>query len=374
MLGTNQRMKWPLVLLLGSAMGAAGYFHFASGAPPAPQVATVSPPVPPVTPSELSTTRAVSRTFAAVATQVGPSVVRISVAKNAHRDRKSPFRFFDDGGPRMRGLGSGIVIDRKGHILTNHHVISGADEVRVTFSNGKSEKGKVVGSDPRSDLAVIEVTPNGAPPARLGDSDRMRVGEYVLAIGNPFGLDHTVTVGVLSAKNRAGFETGQYEDFLQTDASINPGNSGGPLCNVEGEVIGINAMIAGIGTRIGFAVPSSMAMPIVEQLLRDGKVVRPFLGVDLQDMSPDLAEKLGRGAPESGALVASVKAGSPAQRAGVKPGDVLLTIDTTAIESSRDAQRAVLKTKVGQKLKLELWRDGKRLSVNATTVELPPVS
>ncbi|HZS38941.1 MAG TPA: PDZ domain-containing protein, partial [Polyangia bacterium] len=187
----------------------------------------------------------------------------------------------------------------------------------------------------------------------------------------PFGLDHTVTVGVLSAKNRSGFQTGHYEDFLQTDASINPGNSGGPLVDLDGEVIGINTMIAGIGTGIGFAVPSSMARPIVDQLINGGKVRRPYLGIYMQDVTPEMAKGLGGKAPEKGALVSQVQAGSPADKAGVKPGDVVVSVDGQAVDGSKAVQKTVLSKKIGQKLDLDLWRDGKAVKVSPTTTELP---
>jgi serine protease Do len=342
---------------------------------PVPAVATSA--LPPPSPNQVAEAHALGRTYAQVAAQLSPSVVKISVTKVRREREENPFKgtpfekFFKEPPSRQHGLGSGVVIDRRGYILTNAHVVDDTEQVKVGFVDGKEVPGKVVGTDPRSDLAVIHVDGLEVQPARLGDSDRMLVGEVVMAIGNPFGLDHTVTVGVLSAKNRSGFDTGHYEDFLQTDASINPGNSGGPLINLDGEVVGITTMIAGIGTGIGFAVPSSMARPIVEQLIRTGKVVRPYLGILMQDLTPELRKSLGGGVPPKGALVAQVQPGSPAEKAGVRPGDVVLSIDGAATPGSKELQRAVLGKKVGAPVQLEVWRDGKTRRVSATTAELP---
>jgi serine protease Do len=365
----------------------------AQAAPPQVEAATKSA-LPPPSAAQVADARALSRTFAQVASQLSPSVVRISVTKTEKgpggmsRGRgRSPFKgtpfehFFGDDGdddnplgqgpaPKERGTGSGVVIDPKGYILTNNHVVENADEVKVTFDDGKSVNGRVVGTDPKSDLAVVKVDGVSVKAAKLGDSNNMQVGEWVIAIGNPFGLDHTVTVGVLSAKNRSGFQSGHYEDFLQTDASINPGNSGGPLVNLDGEVIGINTMIAGIGTGVGFAVPSSMARPITQQLIEHGKVRRPYLGISMTDVEP-FAKSLGKGAPEKGALVREVMPGSPAEKAGVKLGDVIEKVDGRPMEGSSAVQREVLTKKIGQKVDLSVWRDGKETHLAMTTAELP---
>ena len=354
-------------------------------------VAETSPALPPPTAAQLNDARGLSRTFAAVASQLSPSVVRISITKTVKGrfHGRNPFqgtpfdRFFggeeggdDEGqgmdqGPKQHGTGSGVVIDRKGYILTNNHVVEDADEVKVSFVDGKTVTGRVVGTDPKSDLAVVKVDSVDVQAARLGDSDKVAVGEWVIAIGNPFGLDHTVTVGVLSAKNRSGFDNGHIEDFLQTDASINPGNSGGPLVDLDGEVIGINTMIAGIGTGIGFAVPSSMAKPIADQLIKTGRVRRPFLGVVMQEMTPDLAKRIGTNAPQQGALVGQVQPGSPADVAGIKPGDVIVAIDKSPVAGSKAVQRTVLGKQIGQKVSVALWRDGKDMNLQTSLAELP---
>jgi serine protease Do len=327
---------------------------------------------------------------------VSPSVVSIRVAKKQKMrmmHRGSPFGFGpfgfpfggpdddDDGsgdeqsGPVQRGAGSGVVIDEKGYILTNNHVVGEADDIKVQFLDGKELPAKIVGTDSRSDLAVISVDTKGYPvkAARLGDSEKLMVGEWVIAIGNPFGLDHTVTVGVISAKGRSGIANskGNYQDFLQTDASINPGNSGGPLVNLSGEVIGINTAILGPGGNIGigFAVPSDMAKPVVKDLISSGKVKRPYLGISMQEMPQDMAKAMG--GPEKGALVQALTSGGPAEKAGVKRGDIIVKVDGKAINNSRDVQRQVLQRRVGDPVALEVWRDGKMVNISAKAGELP---
>ena len=383
-----------LVSLGAAAAIAASHVqvHWGPSAQAAPVVAAdVKPALPPPSKEQISDARSLSRTFAQVASQMSPSVVRISITKGGPKGRGAihrgnpfqgtPFdRFFgDEGGgddegpaPKQKGTGSGVVIDKKGYILTNNHVVEDADEVKVSFVDGKTVSGKVVGTDPKSDLAVVKVAGVDVKAAKLGDSEAMQVGEWVIAIGNPFGLDHTVTVGVLSAKGRAGFQNGHFEDFLQTDASINPGNSGGPLVNLDGEVVGINTMIAGIGTGIGFAVPSSMARPIADQLIQTGHVRRPYVGIHMQEMTPEMARSIGKNAPERGALVAQVVPGSPADKAGAKPGDVIVAVDGHAITDSKDVQRAIIFAgKIGQKVDLAVWRDGQTLHLSPTTQEMP---
>jgi serine protease Do len=347
----------------------------------------------PPSPAKINEARTIGHVFAQIAQQVSPSVVKISVTKtgkgglSGNPFRGNPFkgtpfeRFFGDGDDQgdddqgtahvEHGLGSGVVIDGNGDILTNAHVVEHASKVEVGFVDGQNVKGKVLGTDPKSDLAVVKVDGVRVKPAALGDSDQMQVGEWVIAIGNPFGLEHTVTVGVLSAKNRSGFTSGHYEDFLQTDASINPGNSGGPLVNVDGQVIGINTMIAGLGTGVGFAVPSAMAKPIADQLIHTGKVKRPFVGIAMQDMTSELAKAMGAGAPAKGALVSEVTPGSPADKAGIKAGDVIVSVNGQGISGSQAVQRQVLTQKIGTPVKIDLWRAGKQIQVAATTVELP---
>jgi serine protease Do len=334
--------------------------------------------------------RKVGESFVDVAERLAPSVVRITTQKRLAASPRglsgnpfegTPFEhFFDRFGEgdapsepnrMVTGMGSGVVIDTQGHILTNNHVVADADEVQVAFVDGKELAGKIVGTDPKTDLAVLKVDGANAKPAEFGDSKNMHVGEWVIAIGNPFGLDHSVTVGVLSAKDRYGFAPGKLEDFLQTDASINPGNSGGPLVNLSGQVIGINTMIAGLGTGVGFAVSEAIARPIARQLVEHGKVVRPFIGIAMQTMTPELRKALGDNPPENGALVSQVQKGSPAEAAGVRAGDVVVSIDGKTMRDSREVQQAVLAHEVGQKLDVKVWRNGKEMSLKVTTAELP---
>lgn len=359
--------------------------------------AAVTPALPPPTKAQIDEARTLSRTFSQVAEQVSPSVVSIQVQKKQkvrmHRGNPFghnfpfpfgfPFGMPDDedgdseeqSGPVQRGAGSGVVIDEKGYILTNNHVVGGVDEIKVKFLDGKELPGKIVGTDPRSDLAVISVDTKNykVKTAQLGDSEKLLVGEWVMAIGNPFGLDHTVTVGVISAKGRSGIgdRRSGYQDFLQTDASINPGNSGGPLVNLNGEVIGINTAILGPGGNIGigFAVPSEMVKPVVKELIATGKVKRPYLGISMQELTPEMAKALG--GPDKGALVQGLTPGAPAEKAGVKRGDIIIKVDGKPVKNSREVQRQVLARRVGDSVSLELWRDGKGVTLLAKTAELP---
>jgi serine protease Do len=396
------------LLTVGAMRVHFSFDHPAQAAPPA----AMSPALPPPSPTQIADARAFSRTFAQVAEQLKPSVVAILVEKGGgkapghtsirrfHNGRQmpqqmpqgeefgdnpfsgTPFeRFFgmpfggDDGDGEMRmpkqtGAGSGVVIDPRGYILTNNHVVEGADVIKVKFADGHEVKGTITGTDPKTDLAVVKVDAGKLVAAKLGDSEKLEVGEWVIAIGNPYGLDHTVTVGVISAKGR-GIGAGPYEDYLQTDAAINPGNSGGPLVSLDGEVVGINTAIRGIGTMIGFSIPSAMARPIVAQLIESGHVRRPYIGISMQNLSPELAAGLGPNAPQKGALVGKVEPGSPAGRAGVQAGDVIVTVDGREAGSSLAVQKAVLQKKLGDKVTLGVWRGGSNVQLVATTAELP---
>ncbi len=378
----NSRAVFSLILASCWACKASSSSGERAADPPAPEPAVSPAPPPPA--DRVPQAREVGEAFVGVAERLAPAVVRITTREQAADARGSsstsgsPFeRFFEEFGspsvnpePRV-GMGSGVVIDDAGHILTNQHVVANAEDVRVTFVDGKELSAKIVGSDAKTDLAVIQVEAANLKPAQFGSSDGMRVGEWVMAIGNPFGLDHSVTVGVLSAKGRYGFAPGQLEDFLQTDASINPGNSGGPLVNLEGKVIGINTMIAGIGTGVGFAVSEAIARPIAQQLIAQGKVVRPYVGISMQTLTPSVREAIGAQAPEKGALVAEIQKGSPADQAGVQPGDVIVALDDKPIADSRDVQQAVLQHKVGDNVAVKVWRDGKTLQMAVRTAELP---
>lgn len=313
--------------------------------------------------------------------ELKPVVVNISTTKVVRSPLEDFFRdfrrFFGDEFERFfppvpefrtRSLGSGFIIDKEGFILTNNHVIEGAEDIKVKLHDGKVFDAKVVGRDPKSDIALLKIDPKGTelPVARLGDSDALRVGDWVIAIGNPFGLEHTVTVGVISAKGRV-IGMGPYDDFLQTDASINPGNSGGPLFNLKGEVVGINTAIVQGGQGIGFAIPINMAKSLLPQLKR-GKVVHGFLGVYIQDLTPELAERFGLKEPK-GALVTEVMPDSPAERAGLRKGDVIVRFDGKEVTNSYVLRRLVGSTPPGKKVRVEVLRQGKPVSLIVTVGE-----
>jgi Do/DeqQ family serine protease len=313
---------------------------------------------------------ATQQAFSNVVKAVNPSVVNISTVSK--KKLVQPFfefsPFFDDffGGGQMRpqyrrekSLGSGFLINSDGYIITNDHVVRDAESIQVKLSNEKIYNGKVVGSDQKTDIAVIKINAGQPLPAAvLGDSDKLQVGQWAIAIGNPFGLDRTVTVGVISATGRSNMGIETYEDFIQTDASINPGNSGGPLLNVYGEVIGINTAIVAAGQGIGFAIPVNMAKQVVAQLIKKGSVTRGWLGVSIQPVTEDIARSFGLSRAR-GALVSDIMAGSPAEKAGLKQGDIILRYAAKEIKDARQLQLAVADTPVGQKAEVEIFRDGK---------------
>ena len=325
--------------------------------------------------------------FIQVAEQVTPSVVNIStVSSGKGRTPNELFRpfgndpffrdFFDrffEGMPRRRqqtSLGSGVIIDKSGLILTNNHVIKDADEITVRFSNKQEVKGKVVGTDAKTDLAVIRVgAKDELPVARLGNSEALRVGEWAIAIGNPFGLDHTLTVGVVSATGRSEVGIAAYENFIQTDASINPGNSGGPLLNVRGEVIGINTAIVASGQGIGFAIPINLARKVMDDLVKKGKVTRGWLGIGIQPLTPELAKSFG--VSGEGVLVNQVMPKSPAEAAGLKAGDLILSIDGKSIKDPRELTRLIADADIGKGLDLIVLREKEKRSVKVQVGEMP---
>lgn len=271
-------------------------------------------------------------------------------------------------------LGSGMILDAQGHILTNHHVVSGATKIRVLLSDGNEFSAKVVGTDPKTDLAVIRIaTKEPLQHVRFGDSDKVEVGEWVVAIGHPRGLDETVTQGIISAKHRRGVtDPGGYEDFLQTDAAINPGNSGGPLLNLRGEVIGVNAAISsesGGFEGIGFTIPSNIALHVAKTLIEHGKVVRGWLGVTIQDLTPGAGEKL-RAGTSKGALVANVVPDGPAARSGLRPNDVVVAYNGKGIPDAAALQNDVAETPIGRDAKITIVREGKKHDL-AVTIASP---
>src|SRR5205809_1696173 len=327
--------------------------------------------------------------FVNLVKKVGPAVVNISTTqvRNTAQDVPSPFggedpsnelwkRFFGGqiprGPQRQRGLGSGFIIDRDGTILTNYHVVDGAERPVVTLSDGRSFDAKVLGRDQKTDIAIVKINaPQDLPVVTFGDSDRLEVGEWVLAIGDPFGLDHTVTSGIVSAKGRQ-IGAGPYDNFIQTDASINPGNSGGPLINLRGEVVGINTAIfsqSGGNIGIGFAIPTNSVKELLPQLKDKGKVVRGYLGTTVQKITPEIADSLGL-KQQRGALVADVMKGSPAERAGIKTGDVIVEFNSKEIKDSGDLPALVARIAPGTSVSLKVVRDGKEVSLPIAVGEM----
>ncbi|RMH80518.1 MAG: Do family serine endopeptidase [Acidobacteria bacterium] len=303
---------------------------------------------------------------------VSPSVVTIFASQEVGA-LEFPFPF---PVPReRRSLGSGVIIDyKKGkfYILTNSHVVQNARFINVRFDRHTEKRAKIVGTDPKTDVAVIEVDDKDVPNpegrvAKLGDSDKIKVGQLVIAIGNPYGLERTVTVGVVSALRRAIGIT-QYESFIQTDAAINPGNSGGPLVNIRGEVIGINTAILAEGQGLGFAIPINLAKWVADELIQKGKVVRGWLGVVIQDITPDMFESLGI---KEGVLIAQIMPGSPAERAGIKVGDIVVAVDGEKVGEVRELQFRIMRTEPGKELTLRIIREGKELNLKVKVDQMP---
>lgn len=328
-----------------------------------------------------------TNSFADVVDRVAPAVVTIHSARRVRAPRQHPF--FDDprfreffGLPRspetqqraVRGLGSGVIVSGDGYILTNHHVIDGAEEITVEMTDERTFSARLVGSDPPSDLAVLKIDQNNLPVLNMGDSDRARVGDMVLAIGNPLGLEQTVTAGIVSAKGRStGLSDGSFEDFIQTDAPINQGNSGGALINAgSGELIGINSQIlspTGGNIGIGFAIPVNMAKGVMDQLIRSGTVRRGSLGVTIQSLTPEAISRLGL-QNARGALVNSVVPGGPAERGGVRAGDAITAVNGTAIQDPNALRNTIARTQPGTEVTLTLWRDGREGQLRVRLGEL----
>lgn len=316
--------------------------------------------------------------FRTVAKAVEPSVVGI-VTTQAIRGRRpgDPLRIFEDGGVPVNSLGSGVIVDAdNGYIITNAHVIDGAAQIVVQTSDGRTIRNvQVVGSDPLVDIAVLKIKESKLIAAPWGDSDKLAVGDSVLAVGNPYGLAGTVTAGIISAKERRGMPVQTaYQDFLQTDAAVNPGNSGGPLVNVRGEVVGINTAIVGEAYRgISFAIPSNLAKKVYEKCKTDGRVVRGWLGVTLQAIDEPLAQRLDLKDAE-GALVTGVVPGAPAQAAGIEPGDVIVGIAGKPVRVLSDLFAVVAELPIGKEVNVDLIRDGRRIKVSLKVEERPSES
>jgi serine protease Do len=360
-------MMWrvPLFLLLAFPMAL-----WLSLAPAASQAANPAPI------DSHSVLRALEDAFVSVADRVTPAVVNVSVkTKRVAPEGESPEqreqfreffgpeffeRFFRRRQPRedTRSMGSGVIVDARGYILTNNHVVENAESVEVRLSDDRKFKATIVGRDPKTDLAVlkIEVPAGSLPVAELGDSDKLRAGQWAIAIGNPFGLDRTVTIGHISATGRTHVGVTTYEAFIQTDASINPGNSGGPLLNIEGKVIGINTAIVSSGQGIGFSIPINMAREIMTQLISKGRVVRGWLGIVIQELTPELAEGFGV-TKDSGVLIADVVKGSPAETAGLRSGDIIVEFDGAPIKGVTELQKRVASVEPGREAPLVVIRD-----------------
>src|SRR5882672_2328297 len=316
-----------------------------------------------------------------LARELKPAVVNVSTKRveegrrqlEGSGDEQGPFRQFFGDQPRrtVRSLGSGFIVNADGYVVTNNHVVDGATEIKVTLADGRELAAKVLGRDPKTDLALLKIDATGLPLIALGDSTQLQVGEPVMAIGNPFGLEQTVTTGIVSATGRVIGE-GPYDDFIQTDASINPGNSGGPLINSKGQAVGINTALVshtGGSVGIGFAIPIDLAKPVLTQLAAAGRVERGYLGVAVQRVTPDLAKSFKLEGPR-GALVASVAAGSPAMHAGVKRGDVIVEYDGHRIARSDALPRVVAETPVGKDVALVVVRDGKPVTLSVQVARL----
>lgn len=359
--------------LTATGLGAALILSQANAAPTAyekqPQLNAQAAP------ANVNDARRLGDTFAQVAERASRSVV--SIAIEARREQQQmPFGFFfgqpgmGDGSDFVRGGGSGIIMRADGIILTNNHVVKDATRIEVVLRDGRKLRARVLGTDEATDLAVLKVDATGLPAIAFANSSQARVGEWVLAIGSPFGLDYTLTAGVLSATGRGGLGANEIEDYLQTDASINPGNSGGPLINLSGEVLGINTMIIGRGSGIGFAIPSNLARSVGEQLAESGAVKRAWIGVAFQELTPELASSLGASATR-GALVSSVSGNGPAKQAGMRAGDIVTSVDGESVNEGRDLLRAVLAHRVGATLRLGILRDGQAQTLSITTAERP---
>lgn len=365
-------------ILLGALIFAGvEYATYTHAGTPAPVVAipAATKPVP--------VAQGMGPGFTEIARAVTPAVVNITASRGGRgrdlREPRDPMEdFFGFPGrphgprePRGGGMGSGVIVSPDGYIVTNNHVVEGARELTVMLPDKREFKGKVLGTDPKTDIAVVKIDGRDLPYVSWGDSSKLQVGEYVLAIGNPFGLNSTVTLGIVSAMGRGRMGITQYEDFIQTDAAINPGNSGGALVNTAGELVGINTAIlsqTGGYQGVGFAVPGTMAKPVMESLIKTGKVVRGYLGVAIQDLTQDLAKSF-KLTTSKGVVVSDVSEDSPADRAGLKQGDVILQYKGSSVEDAAVLQKAVTRTPVGTKATMKVMRSGREQEVTVTIGE-----
>jgi serine protease Do len=377
-------------ILIGLGIASdLGWLPFGHAVPEANR-SSVGPPTtatPVAMPPALA--QGAQRDFVGIAKAVTPAVVNIATTREAKEAvGRAPFddpffrRFFGEDFFRRfdrpqerkeRSLGSGVIVNANGLIITNNHVVNKADDIRVVLSDKREFAAKLVGMDSKTDLAILRVDAGGLQTIPWGDSDGLEVGELVLAVGNPFGLNQTVTMGIVSAVGRASMGIAEYEDFIQTDAAINPGNSGGALVNARGELVGINTAIfsqSGGNMGIGFAVPSSMARSILDQLIKNGKVVRGWLGVSIQELSPELAQQFGV-TGTNGVLVSEVLEDGPAKRAGLERGDIIQEYEGKAVDSPTQLRNAVARTNIGKKVTIKVLREGRTKAVELTVVEQP---
>jgi serine protease Do len=370
-----------MATVIGAGLGTWGAGAVDLAGPTYPKPAPAGARRPPVVPAALPIP---SGSFSQVAETVGPAVVNINtVTRWTGRTPIEEFfgedffrRFFGEVPEReqvQRSLGSGVIVDSSGIVLTNAHVVDRATEIEAVTADGKKHRAQVVGVDRRTDLAVLKLQGGGPyPAATLGDSDKLKVGDWVLAIGSPFGLQQTVTAGIISAKGRS-IGQGPFDDFLQTDAAINPGNSGGPLVNMSGEVVGINSAIAsrtGQYAGVGFSIPSNMAKRIYTELAAKGKVTRGWLGVSIQPLTPELAKSFGL-KDEKGVLISDVVQDSPAERAGIAAGDIVVEFDGKKVDTPQDLQKAVAATVPGKGVPLKVWRDKSEKKLEIKIGETP---
>jgi Do/DeqQ family serine protease len=343
---------------------------------------------PLVAAQQVASLQSLNEAYRTIAKAVLPAIVNISTTKVIKDNPQEANPLFNDpffrqffgpqfqGVPRQRresALGSGVIISPNGYIVTNNHVIEKASEIRVQLGNKKEYKGKLVGTDPKTDIAVVKIDATGLPVVPWGDSSKLQVGEIVMAFGNPFGLNQTVTNGIVSAIGRSGVGIESYEDFIQTDAAINPGNSGGALVNINGQLIGINTAIvspSGGFNGVGFAIPSNMARKVAESLIKTGKVVRGWLGVSIQEVTPALSREFGL-TEVRGALVTDVSADSPASKAGIKRGDVILEFNGTEVDNNSQLASLVGLTPVGTTVKVKVMRGKKEQELSVTIAEQP---
>lgn len=333
--------------------------------------------------------RQLSNSFASVFEKAAPSVVVIEARPSPGQSvsglpsglefffrgpNGAPYRVVPETGPNpdvAPSIGSGFIFDRDGYILTNNHVVAEASEIQVKLQDGRRFEAEVVGTDERSDVAVIKISASDLNVALLGDSDSLRVGELAFAIGTPMELPYTFTSGIISAKGRTLGLGGYYDEFIQTDTSINPGNSGGPLCDVEGRVVGINTLISGINRGVGFAIPINSAKHIADQLIAKGRVSRPWLGISIASIEEDRQLQKFYPTVKQGVVLRGIEPGAPAQRSDLIPGDVIIKVDGKPVQISADLQREILGKNVGQPVELEIWRKGQTLRVTVLTGEQP---